>query len=62
MESMWANVVILWSNSKNLAISYVKFGLFWAVARPSGQLLGSVAHQPQLVAAFFIATSTLDCI
>ena len=60
MGSMLANVVIAWSRSRKLALAYVRFGLFWAVSQARRPTFGVVGYQPQLVAAFFIATSNLD--
>ena len=60
MGSMLANVVIAWSRSRKLALAYVRFGPFWAVSQARRPTFGVVGHQPQLVAAFFIAASTLD--
>ena len=60
MGSMLANVVTAWSRSRKLALAYVRFGPFWAVSKVHRPTFGVVGHQPQLVASFFISTSTLD--
>ena len=60
MESMWANIVIIWSKRRKIAHTFVRFGPFVAVSRARRPPFGVVGYQPQLVAAFFIATSTLD--
>ena len=60
MESMWANVVIIWSKRRKIAQIFVRFGPFGAVSRARRPPFGVVGYKPQLVAAFFIATSTLD--
>ena len=66
MESMWANnanIVIAWSRSRKtlkLMSDLGRFGPFWAVTKSRRPIFGIVGYKPQLVAAFFIATSTLD--
>ena len=62
MESMLANIVIVWSKRRKIAQTFGRFGPFGAVSRARRPTFGVVGNQPQLVAAFFMATSTLDLI